>query len=100
MSHSCYAPLPVRLKLLPQEITDQIRPHMRKPGFRCTYRLLNGSAESPPRETSVVPITGGLYVRVADLKAQTLVSVTVEAGGKAWISDYEGVDAAAINLKE
>jgi hypothetical protein len=61
---------------------------------------MNGNAESPPRETSVFPITGGLYVRVADLTAQTLVSVTIEAGGRVWISDYEGVDAAAIKLKE
>jgi hypothetical protein len=91
---------PVRIRLLPQEAAENIRPLRDKPGFRVTYRVLTGANESPAKETVLFPIAGGLYVRVSDLESTSLVSVLVEAGGKQWKSDYESVDSAVINLRE
>ena len=91
----------VRVQLLPQDIAEKIRPFLRGPGLRVTYRLLTGAKESQPKETTLLPIAGGLYVRIADLQPSSLVSVSVEAFGKPpWNSDYESVDTAVINLKE
>jgi hypothetical protein len=90
--------LDVRLRLLPAEVVEEFRPLLGAPGFRCTYTVLEGNRVSAPKETSVRPITGGLFVDVASLSPQSLVQITVEGNGRRWISDYEAPDSI-ITLK-
>jgi hypothetical protein len=92
--------LPVKLQLLPEPITEIIRKSRGKPGFRCSYKVFINGAESESKETSVIPLQGGLFVHVAGLDPLALVQISVEAEGKIWTSDYESVDSVAINLQE
>jgi len=92
--------LPVRVKLIPDELINrQISPNLAKPGFRCTYKVLEGINEGPPRETRLLRIKGGLFVELRDLNPDSLVSVSIEYSGQTWSSGYENVDVASIELQ-
>ena len=88
----------VTLRLLPPEVVEEFRPLLSAPGFRCTYTVLEGNRESPPKETRVRPIKGGLFVYAAGLSPQSLVQITIEGNGRRWASDYEAPDSI-ITLK-
>jgi len=92
--------LPVKLQLLPESVTQAIRPFIGKPGFRCSYRVLQNGVESRLKETSLTPQKGGLFVLIPGLNPLALIQISVEAVGKQWNSDYESVDAVSIKLQE
>jgi hypothetical protein len=92
--------LPVKLQLLPETVTQVIRPFIGKPGFRCSYKVLQNGIESRIKETKLTPQKGGLFVLVPGLNPLALIQISVEAGGKQWTSDYESVDAVSIKLQE
>jgi len=88
----------VNLQLLPPAFVDEIRPLLGMPGFRCTYKLLEGSRESERQEAQVRPIKGGLFVQAPGLPAETLIQISVEGNGKRWSSDFETLDSVGIVL--
>jgi len=92
--------LPVKLQLLPEAVTQAIRSHIGKPGFRCTYRIYQNGVESAAHETNVIRFKGGLFVAVSGLGPLALVQVSLEAAGKKWVSDYESVDSVSVELRK
>jgi hypothetical protein len=92
--------LPIKLQLLPDEVSDAIRPFLLRPGFRCSYQILHENFEHPITETKVIPIKGGLFVRVTGLEPLSMIQISVEAAGKRWRSDYESADSVSITLQE
>jgi hypothetical protein len=93
--------LPVKLQLQPDNVVSQaIRPHIGKPGFRCIYRIYQNGVESAPKDTSIIPFKGGLFVPVAGLAPLASVQISIDAAGKTWTTDYESVDAVSIVLRE
>lgn len=88
----------VNLQLLPPEFVDEIRPLLRRPGFRCAYTVLEGSREAAPVEAPVRPMKGGLFIQATTVSPQSLIRVSVEGNGRRWSSDYETVDAVSIRL--
>jgi hypothetical protein len=91
--------LPIRVKLIPDDLVEEIWPNVRKPGFRCTYTLLEGLRESAAFPAKLLPIKGGLFVELRNVRSNTLVSVAVEYGGIVWSSGYESVDTASVRLQ-
>lgn len=92
--------LNLRFQLLPEEFVNQVAPLVRQPGFRCSYRLLEGIRQSPDRPAQVVPIKGGLFVNAAGIPPQALIQIQVQGGGFSWSSDFESVDSLSIRLKQ
>jgi hypothetical protein len=92
--------LSLRLQLLPEEFVAQVAPLVKKPGFRCSYRLLEGTKLSPDREAQVVPIKGGLFINAAGIPPQALIQIQVQGSGQSWSSDFESVDSLSIRLKQ
>lgn len=90
----------VQLQLLPRQFVDEIRPLLRRPGFRCIYNLIEDNNESWNNEANVIPITGGLFINLKDVPRKALVQVHVEAQGKSWRSDFESIEQLRIHLQE
>ena len=88
----------VNLQLLPPEFVGEIRPILGAPGFRCTYTVLEGSRETPPTDTQVRPIKGGLFIQARKLSPQALIRVVVEGQGRRWSSEYEAFDSLNIRM--
>ncbi len=91
--------LPIRVKLIPDEIVEEIWPNVRKPGFNCTYKLLEGLRESPAVPAKLLPIKGGLFVELRNVRPETLVSIAVEFAGRVWESGYESVETVSVRLQ-
>ena len=47
----------------------------------------------------VLPIKGGLFVKLRGIVEADLVRLTISAGGRLWRSSYESVDTVDIQLK-
>lgn len=92
--------LPIQLQLVPEKVANAIRPFLTRPGFRCSYQIRHENVEHPMMETKVIPIKGGLFVRVAGLEPHAIIQLSVEAAGKRWRSDYESADTVSITLKK
>jgi hypothetical protein len=88
-----------RLRLLPADFVNEVRPLLRQPGFRCTSEVLEGNRNRGKFESELLPITGGLFATVKSLPRAALVRIRIEAGGKAWTSDFESTDSLSIHLK-
>jgi hypothetical protein len=89
-----------KLQLLPQEVTEAIRPHIGGPGFRCAYRVYENGVESAEKETTVIRLQGGLFVHMSGVGPLASVQIAIAASGKAWTSDYESIDAVSVRLRE
>jgi hypothetical protein len=85
-------------QLLPRELEAEIRPLLRRPGFRCAYTLLEQGREAPEAEARIVPQPGGLFVYAAGVPLDALIRVQVQGGGASWISDYESLSSRSITL--
>jgi hypothetical protein len=87
------------VRLGPESVVEQIGPLLDDPGFVCRFQTLRGAMESPPRETSVFPIGGGLFLKLKGLTQGELVRLTVSVGGLTWRSNYEPVDTVDVRLR-
>ncbi len=91
----------VELKLLPNECIQAVRPHLRDPNLRCTYQILerNGTMGDVMPAT-ILPITGGLFVRANNVPPMSFIQIRVEGAGKSWSSEFENIEAVGIHLHE
>jgi hypothetical protein len=91
----------VKLQILPEACVEEIRPYLRHPNLRCTYKMLfmdgNQSEDIP---TLILPITGGLFVHAKNVPRMALVQVHVECAGKSWTSNFENIDAVSVSLQQ
>jgi hypothetical protein len=85
-------------QLLPKKFEADIRPWLRRPGFRCTYTLMEGGRETPEAEARIVPQPGGLFLYAAGVRLDALIRIQVQAGGMSWLSDYEPLSSRSITL--
>jgi hypothetical protein len=92
----------IKLQLLPDEFVQYIRPLLRQPNLHCTYRLLGAEDDSPGEEmpTTILPITGGLFVHAKNVPRASLIQIRVECSGKSWASSFESVDSLGIHLQQ
>jgi hypothetical protein len=90
----------VQLKLLPETFAQAVFPLLRNPRLRCTYRLLVDGEETEDFPTRILPITGGLFIRVRGVPPEALLQVHVECEGRSWTSSYESTDALSIAMRE
>jgi hypothetical protein len=91
--------LPVRVKLIPDELVEEIWPNVRKPGFTCTYTVLEGYQERSGLKAKLFPITGALFVELRDVGPQALVQIAIAFGGNTWTSSFESIGTASIRLE-
>ena len=90
----------VRLRLLPEELTKNLRPLKNDPGLVVQYTVRIGSYEYPPRDTKIIGIAGGLFIEASNvpLDPLRLVRVDIKYGNEVWSSDYEGIDSYGVHL--
>jgi hypothetical protein len=86
-----------RFQLVPDSL---IRPHLSKPYFRCSYRVLEGAAESATRNVPVQKIQGGLFITASGLSPNSLVQVELVTDQNVLCSDYTGIDSVTVPLSE
>lgn len=91
----------VKLQLLPESCIQTIRPFLKNPKLRCTYKLLYPDASmSEDFLTTILPIKGGLFINVKNVPSMSLIQVHVECGGRSWTSDFENTDSFGLSLNE
>jgi hypothetical protein len=91
----------VRLQLLPDECVQAIRPLLRNPGLRCTYKILDNDGELGEEiPATILPITGGLFVHAKNVPRLSLIQLRVECSDKSWTSNFENTDSLSIPLHE
>lgn len=91
----------IKLQLLPDECVQDIRPLLRNPGIRCTYKILNNEGDlSDETPASILPITGGLFVHAKHVPRTSLIQIHVECAGKSWTSNFENIDSLGIHLQQ
>jgi hypothetical protein len=85
-------------RLLPPEFEAEIRPLLRRPGFRCAYTLLENGRETPQAEAQIVPQAGALMLYAAGVRLDALIRIYVQGGGSSWVSDFESLSSRSITL--
>lgn len=89
----------VDLQLFPLDIVRELRPLIPRPGFRCTYKTVQGHMESEALATAVRPTPVGLMIHCPGLSVDALVQVHIEAAGRAWTSDFVGIRSLGVTLQ-
>ena len=91
----------VKLKLLPDEFVQDIRPFLRNPNLRCVYKTLDmNGTQSDEIPTSILPITGGLFIHAKNIPHTSLIQIHIECAGKSWTSNFENTDSFGIHLQQ
>jgi hypothetical protein len=85
-------------RLEPTEFTSLFRALLKKPGLRCSYRVMRRNVEFGFREAIIFPVAGGLQITVEGLRATDLIQVCISYGDESWTSDYEPVDSIRLQL--
>ena len=85
-------------RLEPAEFTTIFRALLKKPGLRCSYRVMRRNIEYDFREASIFPVAGGLQLSIDGLRATDLIQVCIAYGDESWTSDYEPVDSIRLRL--
>jgi hypothetical protein len=49
---------------------------------------------------TILPITGGLFVRANNVPRMSLIRIRVECSGKSWSSNFENIDSLSIHLQQ
>ena len=90
----------VTVRLAPAEVAESIEQHLHAPGFSCACQVLRNATEMPPHPVPVLPIKGGLFVKLRGIDENDLVRLTIAAPGHVWRSGYESVDTVDVRVKE
>lgn len=87
------------VRLGPEQVVEQIHPFLDDPTFFCRCQILRGAIALGMQQIPVLPIKGGLFVKLRGIVEADLVRLTISAGGHLWQSSYESVDTVDIQLK-
>jgi hypothetical protein len=87
------------VRLRPDEVVAEISRLLGDPSFLCRCQTLRDDVESPPQQMAVLPIKGGLYLKLRGVADGDHVKITISAGGFTWRSDYESLDTIDMRLK-
>lgn len=93
----------VQIELLPESCASEIRPLLRRPGFKAGYQILDevSGEEGGLVDARVVPrAPGGLYLFARDIRRDAVLRVQIEAMGQRWISDYKAMDTVGVHLSK
>ncbi len=91
----------MELQLLPEECAQAVRPLLRNPGLRCTYQILEKNGTMGEEMTAtILPITGGLFIRAKNIPPMSYIRIRIECSGKSWSSNFENIDSLGIHLHE
>lgn len=90
----------VKVKLLPEDFVNEVRPVIKDPRVKCSYRYLDGSRTSAPVDVQMLPVARSLVIEVNNVPyGQPLIQVEVTAPGKLWTSDFEPVGLLSVHLQ-
>ncbi len=87
------------VRLGPEALIEQMSGYLDDASFICRLRTLRGTIQSAPVEVPVLPLKGGLFVRLKGVREDDLVQITISAGGRTWRSDYESLDTVDVQLR-
>jgi hypothetical protein len=92
----------VELQLLPEKYVQAIRPLLRNPSLRCTYKILDYDSGDQGNEipAPILPMPGGLFVRAQNVPRRSYIQIRVECSGKSWSSNFENIESLGIPLHE
>lgn len=91
----------IELKLMPDECIQAVRPLLKNPNLRCTYKILSRNGimgEEIP--TQILPITGGLFLRAKNVPPRSYIQIRIECAGKSWSSEFENIESVAVHVHE
>ncbi len=83
--------VPMLVKLIPEDVINEIRPILSDPGLRCTYTVMQDGNELAPKEGKLRKMQGGLCVELRGVDASSLVSVSIFHGNKIWESGFDSL---------
>jgi len=88
------------VRLAPVEVVEEIQVLLDDPTFFCQCQVLrHGTSEDPPVRIPVLPIKGGLFLRLRGIADDDLVRVMISARGRVWRSDYDSIDTVDLQVK-
>ena len=89
------------VRLAPKAIVEQIQPFLDDPTCFCRCQVLRrGEVQLEAQQTPLLPIKGGLFVKLRGIEGEDLVRLTISARARLWRSDYESVDTVDIQMKD
>ena len=93
---------PLRMRLLPKELVEVLRPLKDKAGLSCEYTVRVGNYDYPSEQTDILGITGGLFIDTTNVPREpiTLIRIHIAYGDQAWSSDYEPIDSYSVVLEQ
>lgn len=92
--------VPKRIKLLPDEIVQEVRPFIRGGQLDCKYQFLEGNKPSKEYATKPYKIGQGLCIDVIHVPSEeSLIQVMLSGPGFSWTSGFEPVKLLTINLQ-
>jgi hypothetical protein len=89
------------LVILPDEIMQLARPHMRiKGSLKCMYQFKDGNEETEEYEAQLFKLPDSLGVDIKNIPSETaLIQLTIEGPGFSWYCGYQPFNLIPINLK-
>ncbi len=88
------------LMILPNEIIDQARPHLRTGVIKCTYQFKDGNEESKEYKTPVFRLPQGLGIDIKNIPSNNaLIQLRLEGPGFSWSCGYESFIYIPIKLQ-
>jgi hypothetical protein len=87
------------IRLGPDAVVGLITENLEHHSFTCRVRTLRGGDQTEWRDVAVLPVRGGLHVRLRGVRKGELVQIAISAAGRGWRSDYETLDTVDVQLK-
>ena len=89
------------LMILPDEIMQQARPHLKTGNLRCIYQFRDGNEESERFVTPLFRLPQGLGVDLKNIPSKNaLVQLTIEGPDFSWSCGYQPFSYIPINLQK
>ena len=89
------------LMILPSEILNDARPHIRQGTLICHYQFRDGNEESPRYQTKPFRLPEGLAIDIRNIPSRNaLVQINLEGPGFSWSCGYVTFNFAIINLQK
>jgi len=89
------------LMILPVDVLQEARPHLRTGNLKCTYQFRDGNEESPKYVTPLFRLPQGLAVDIRNIPSKNaMVQLTIDGPNMSWSCGYQPFSYIPINLQK
>ena len=86
------------IRLGPPAVVEQVRVLLDDPTFTASCQVLRSDTVMRPKPEAVLPIKGGLFIKLRGIVEGDLLRITISARGQTWRSTFESIEAYNVDL--